>query len=501
MTTDNVIQPTQPSEIAKSFKAAIFPTLINHQDEWLAWDGSAYQPLENATVQSEISKYLNGSKVQVFKDGKASLIPFFPKTKDIAEIYGQLKPLCHVPHNTMAPPVWLPGTPKKYKRLDPRNLISFKNGLLDIATRALYPATPFFFTRTALAITFDADAPQPVAWLTFLGETMKDRRELIDLLQEWFGYKISTDTSMQRICFLWGRPRSGKGTILNIEAELVGKQNVAFPKIETLAGRFGLQGLIPKSSAQVTDMNCEDQKQLSAAATNLNGISGEDGQTIERKGITDWHGKLAVRFTLAGNTLPNFRSHTGAMATRLLIIPFDVSFAGREDRSLKDKLEAELQGIMNWALDGLDRLRMCGEFSEPEASRIAKHRLIYQSDPIHGYIEERCTLEADAATDKGVLYAEFVHYCELMNARVPPMNVFSDHLMQSYSSIADGKRSGEDGRVPCYRGVRLNDVESAKVYAIEPVMIELGFEPWHALKHDAHGWPIAKAGAERDFEQ
>src|SRR5258705_6583631 len=104
--------------------------------------------------------------------------------------------------------------------------------------------------------------------------------------------------------------------------------------------------------------------------------------------------KLGVRFTLAGNTLPNFRSHTGAMATRLMIIPFDISFAGREDRSLKDKLKAELPGIMLWALDGLDRLRMCGEFSEPEASRVAKHRLVYQSDPIHGFIEERCTLAA-----------------------------------------------------------------------------------------------------------
>jgi putative DNA primase/helicase len=286
---------------------------------------------------------------------------------------------------------------------------------------------------------------------------------------------------------------------LHIEAELVGRQNVAFPKIETLAGRFGLQGLIPKSSAQVTDMNCEDQKQLSAAATNLNGISGEDGQTIERKGITDWHGKLGARFTLAGNTLPNFRSHTGAMATRLMIIPFDVSFAGREDRSLKRKLEGELPGILNWALDGLDRLRMCGEFIEPEDSRIAKHRLIYQSDPIHGFIEERCMLEAGAATDKGVLYAEFVEYCEQMNARVPPMNSFGDKLMQSYPTIYDSKRSGTDGQVPCYRGVRLNDVEAFKVYKLDPFMTDLGCVGFEALERDARGWPITRAAAERDF--
>jgi putative DNA primase/helicase len=491
MTKDvEIIQPDNPQGVAEQFKAAEFPTLLNHQDEWLAWDGSAYQPLEAATVESRVAEFLQRAKVRVFVKGKAELIAFKPKSKDIGEVYSALKRACHVPINTMSPPVWLRDAPEEYAALAPKNLISFQNGLLDIDTRTLYPATPFFFTRTALAITYDADAPAPEQWLKFLDEVMKGRRPLIGILQEWMGYKISSDTSMQKICFLWGRTRAGKGTILNIEAELVGRRNVAFPKIETLAGRFGLQGLISKSSAQVTDMNCEDQKQLSAAATNLNGISGEDGQTIERKGITDWNGKLGTRFTLAGNTLPNFRSHTGAMATRLIIVPFDVSFVGREDRTLDVKLKAELPGILNWALDGLERLRMCGDFSEPEDCRIAKHRLIYQSDPVHGFIEERCTLEPVAGIDKAVAYAAFVRYCEQMNARVPPMNTFSERLMQSFPTIADGKRNGDDGRVPCYRGVRLNDAEAVKVYKLDPVASDLALDGFGALLLDAHGWPV-----------
>jgi putative DNA primase/helicase len=496
MTKDVVISPDNPQGTAEQFKLAEFPTLLNHQDEWLSHDGAAFQPLEDATVESRVADFLQRAKVRVYVKGKAELVPFKPKSKDIGEVYSALKRACHVPINTMSPPVWLSGRPKEYAALDPRNLISFQNGLLDIEMRTLYPATPFFFTRTALAISYDVNTPAPEQWLKFLDEVMKGRKPLIGLLQEWMGYKLSSDTSMQKICFLWGRPRSGKGTILNIEAELVGRRNVAFPKIETLAGRFGLQGLISKSSAQVTDMNCEDQKQLSAAATNLNGISGEDGQTIERKGITDWNGKLGTRFTLAGNTLPNFRSHTGAMATRLLIIPFDVSFIGREDRVLKGKLEAELPGIMLWALDGLDRLRMCGDFSEPEDSRVAKHRLIYQSDPVHGFIEERCALEAGAGIDKAVAYAEFVRYCEEMNARVPPMNTFSERLMQSFPTIADGKRNGDNGRVPCYRGVRLSDAEAARVYKLDADMVELGLDGFEALAHDAHGWPVVNRAYE-----
>jgi len=135
-----------------------------------------------------------------------------------------------------------------------------------------------------------------------------------------------------------------------------------------LAGRFGLQNLIGAAVAQITDMNTESKKDLGTSASRMNGISGEDGQTVERKGIGDWNGKLSARFQIAGNNLPNFGTNTGAMATRLLILPFDVSFAGREDRGLTDKLIAELPGILNWCLAGLDRLRARGDFAEPPLS-------------------------------------------------------------------------------------------------------------------------------------
>jgi len=88
-----------------------------------------------------------------------------------------------------------------------------------------------------------------------------------------------------------------------------------------------------------------------------------------------------------------------------------------------------------------------------------------------------------------------------MRARVPPMNSFGDRLMQSYSSVYDSKRVGDAGQVPCYRGVRLSDVEAAKVYKIDAEMIDnFGCSVAEAMIRDAHGWPIVKAGAERDFE-
>jgi hypothetical protein len=65
------------------------------------------------------------------------------------------------------------------------------------------------------------------------------------------------------ICF--GRPRPGKGTILCVMTALVGTRYTSFPTIETVAGRFGMQGLIGKSLAQIADMNTESRAQLGIA--------------------------------------------------------------------------------------------------------------------------------------------------------------------------------------------------------------------------------------------
>jgi putative DNA primase/helicase len=239
----------------------------------------------------------------------------------------------------------------------------------------------------------------------------------------------------------------------------------------------------------------------------MNGISGEDSVTIERKGIGDWNGKLGSRFQIAGNTLPNFGKNTAAMAERLLIFPFDVSFSGKEDRGLTDKLIAELPGILNWALVGLDRLRKRGDFLEPAESMVAKKRLIHISDPIHGFIEECCVVKTvlasgangarvAAGTDKAVLYDAYLRYCEEVHAHPKALAAFTEDMQAIYPTITASKRSNGDGpQVPCYRGIRFNSVTAGKVYQVErDDSDDLGVGPLIVIKRDASGWPIPRRG-------
>lgn len=508
-----MLSPATPQISAEKFKALHFPTLVHYQNEYMSWDGAAYQGIEERTIAARVSTFMGAAKMvgkieavdpetgnSVKQD---ALFPFNPKKTHLAEVETMLKHLCHVPAGAMDPPAWLNGTPKGYEKLDPKNLISFQNGLLDISTRVLYEATPYFFTRTALDISYDPNAPEPTLWLGFLQQVTRQRQPLVDLIQEHLGYLITTDTSLHRIFFLWGRTRSGKGTILRITTGLIGKNNMRYPSIETLAGRFGVHNLIGASVAQITDANTMNPGDLGKAASRMNGISGEDGQTVERKGIGDWNGKISARFQLAANALPNFGVNTAAMATRLLIIPFDETFEGREDRQLTDKLILELPGILNWALAGLDRLRERGDFLEPDDSKVAKKRLVHLSDPIHGFVEECCTLRGGTGVDRKVLYATYVDYCDEANVRPLSEGKFTEGLQAVHSSVLTSRRrKGDDPQVPCYRNIRLNDARQLKAYVIEQdAEDDLGIGMrLSGFKRDASGWPIPRPRRPADFD-
>jgi phage/plasmid-associated DNA primase len=54
---------------------------------------------------------------------------------------------------------------------------------------------------------------------------------------------------------------------------------------------------------------------------------------------------LPTRFILACNKLPSFGEPSGTLAARLSILDYNVSFEVREDRSLDEKLLAEISAL------------------------------------------------------------------------------------------------------------------------------------------------------------
>lgn len=441
-----VLDHRAPSRSARRFLQGEEPHLVHYNDDFLRFAGTAYAVIEDATMRSRLYKFLEGA-LQV-GDPQNS---FNPTQRKVNEVIDALKAATHAPRDAYEPPCWLEsgGSP-------PREIIACSNGLLHLPTRALTPPTPRFFTRNALDFAYEPDAPPPERWQQFLTQLWPDDRESIGMLQEVFGYMLVPDTSQQKIFLLVGPKRSGKGTVAAVLRHLVGPHNVCGPRLDALGGAFGLESLIGKQLAVVSDMRLGRRTDHAAVTENLLRISGEDYVTVDRKYKVAWHGRLAVRFLILTNVLPKFADAGGALAHRIVPLKTAESFLGREDTDLVEKLLPELPGILLWSIAGWGRLRERGRFVLPESAKETVQTLEDLAAPVVAFVRERCELEPAAIIRKVDLYHAFSAWCnERGDMRPVDAAVFGVDLLAAFPEVRTSKPRSEGNRVPSYAGLRL----------------------------------------------
>jgi P4 family phage/plasmid primase-like protien len=447
-----ILSKNTPYKSAAEFLFRERPHLKHFNDDWLTYDGAAYAELEDATVRAEIYAFLERARVRVKDEaGNWTLAPFNPNTSKVSQVIDALEARAHVPRDLYAPPCWLEGAGPP-----PREIVACRNGLLHLPTGELLDATPRFFTRNALGFAHDPDAVETSEWLGFLRSLWPREPDTLETLQEVFGYLLTPDTSLQKAFLLLGPPRSGKGTIGRVLTELVGPQNSCAPTLLSLAESFGLQPLIGRQLALVSDLRLGPKTDRAAIAENLLRITGEDLITANRKYKREWTGRLATRFLIMTNEVPRFADASGALANRFVPLVMTESYLGREDPGLIDRLLPELPGILNWAIAGWRRLRARGYFLLPAASRELVQQLADAASPVAAFVRDECVVEPEGEVEKDELFRVWRLWCE-RNGRHPGT---SDTLGRELMAALGGKvratrRRAAGRRVPIYAGLRL----------------------------------------------
>ena len=282
-----------------------------------------------------------------FTGGKEKPEPWRPNKKRVGDVLDALKSVRRIPD--FDAPFWV-----SEERPAPNHVV-LRNGILDLDTGELNGHTPNLFTVNALDLDYDPAKPEaPTRWIRFLESLWPDDQKSIDTLQEVVGYLLGPDTSQQKIFLLVGPPRSGKGTILRVLTGLLGSQNVASPTLSWLTKDFGMQVLIGKSLATISDARFAGADRY-VACERLLVISGEDNVTIPRKYREEWEGHLpplTVRFLIATNEVPKLPDSSGALAARFVPMVLKETFLGREDPGLTAALQEERAGIFSWGLEG-----------------------------------------------------------------------------------------------------------------------------------------------------
>jgi len=428
------------------------PTLVSYASVMMEWRKNRYAEVEDEAVRHRLQPWLHEALQYVYnkRTGGYDLVPFDSNPGTVKAALDSVRTLAHRPV-CITPPAWLSDGAN---RPDARDVLSCRTLNLHIPTGRVFPPTPALFATNALEFDYDADAPRPARWLQFLEELWDDDAESIGLLQEWLGYCLTADTSQQKMLLLVGPKRCGKGTIGRILTRLIGAGNVVGPTTSSLAGPFGLQPLLGKSVAIVSDARFHGEH-VPTVVERLLCISGEDSLTIDRKYLGSVTMKLPARFMFLTNELPRMNDVSGALAGRFLVLRFTKSFFGREDPHLLEKLLPELSGILLWALQGWVRLHERGRFVQPASSESALLALEDLSSPVGAFVRDRCVVEPGQRIWVDDLYQAWREWCE-KNGRniVTTRQVFGRDLL----AVAPGvvcRRNRVAGRY--YEGISLKE--------------------------------------------
>jgi putative DNA primase/helicase len=332
------------------------------------------------------------------------------------------------------------------------NLINFKNGVLDLTTYELKNHSKEYYFTQKLDHNYNPDLIDNYTdniriWTKFLNDIFYEDQEVIDLLQEIFGYCFSADNSFHKAFIFNGSGRNGKGTVMNALENIIGKSNVSnvsFNNLSKDSMRVNLQNKLLNSSGEIDFSVVSSSDQFKKIV----GGDAIDARDLYKSTIFF---RPYCKLIFATNDLPQTKDKTDGYYERLMIVPFK-KYIKREDRDLDlgKKIAKEYEGIIAWSLSGLKRLRDRGKFTDPKACEDELVNYKYESNSLMQFVDEGCYLDELEKCDKPAFICAYKMYCKENQIGAYKTPKITKELMKLY-----GVEQRKSNSLRYYKGIKL----------------------------------------------
>ncbi len=287
------------------------------------------------------------------------------------------------------------------------------NGILNIRTRELTEHTPqkIFFNK--LPVTYDPDADCPNVLNHFRNILNSD--EEVKVMMELFGYLLLKEYKIEKAVMFVGFGRNGKSKTIELMKRFIGAENCASLPLRALHEEsFSLSELFGKMANLAADLSKTDLQETGM----IKSLIGRDTIQAKRKYLRDLNFVNYAKMIFAANELPKIFDTTDGFWTKWVLIEFPYKFvtqeqydsASEEDRKMWkimdpdiiEKLteEEELSGLLNYALDGLDRLLAHKDFSYTKSTNEVKDMWIRKSDSFTAFCYDHIEECSDSTISK-----------------------------------------------------------------------------------------------------
>lgn len=257
-------------------------------------------------------------------------------------------------------------------------------------------------------------------WEKTVNEIMQGDSSKIEYLQKMSGRFLTGDTSEEEFYIFFGATtRNGKSTITELLLYLLGDYATTISP-ESLAIKVNKDSRtaspdIAKLAGTRFVVASEPPRRMLFDSSLVKTLTGRDTVSARFLHENEFQFKPKFKLILNSNYLPVISDKTVFSSNRVKVVPFERHFTEKEqNKHLKEQLQQEIDGILNWCIQGLSLYRKEG-LEPPTAVQIATHEYSEDSDKIGKFISE-CLEKSDqnlAAKDVYEKYSQWCNDCGL----------------------------------------------------------------------------------------
>lgn len=342
-------------------------------------------------------------------------------------------------------------------------IIPVQNGLLDIVNKELKPFSPeiFFFNKLPVSYVPGRECPSIIR---FLQDVLSTEKDLLTM-QELFGYILHKEYCFETAFMLLGKGRNGKSKTIEIMKRFLGVENCAnlsLNKIEE--DSFSLCELQNK----LVNISPDISKKALENTGNFKSLTGRDMIHASRKFKTMVKFENFAKMIFAANELPRTSDMTEAFFQRWERIDFPYTFynsldyesnknnplAKKGDPNILSKVlcKDELDGLLNWALEGYDRLMEKKIFSSAQTTDVIRENWIRESDSSRSFVSDMLVDDFDGFISWSMLKTVYKDYCR-KNALTMRSDKDLRRSLLDDTLASSERRLLDDDRVRGYGGI------------------------------------------------
>jgi len=307
-------------------------------------------------------------------------------------------------------------------------LLNTPGGVVDLRTGRLRAHDRADRMTKITTATPGGDCP---TWRRFLAEVTGGDADLQAYLQRVSGYCLTGSTQEHALFFLYGTGANGKSVFVNTLATILGDYAASAPMdtfMETRSDRHPTDMAGLRGARFVSSIETEQGRRW--AESKVKSLTG--GDKISARFMRQDFFEFWPQFKLfvAGNHKPAIRNIDEAMKRRLHLIPFTITVPPeRRDKHLQQKLLAERDGILAWALEGCLAWQRLGRLDPPSQVVAATEEYFEAEDALGRWLEERCVRQANAKSLTAELFTDWKQWAEAAGEFVGSQRRFSDLLI------------------------------------------------------------------------